>query len=306
MNFKLIFSLLILSFALASCGGNSSSNESEDLVLADSIIAPESLEVSKESMVELIDNVSSPIEIASLLIDEKVPFNKSYIASTANIDNIISDFDCAINLGILGTDLGYLNLYEKTSSVMSTVAGINELSNKLKVGQFFNFSLLKRLATNSNNLDSLIYTSIASFNNMDDYLRSNNRTNVSALIVAGVWIESTSLATMVYSERPNKKIAERIGEQKLILNNLVLIVENYSSDNRFADLAIDLKELKAIYDNVKITTVEGEPESVVENGMLVIRQTSESTVHITDEQIDEIAHKVSSLRDKIINNSINS
>ena len=303
MNYKLLFLILSLPLVFTFCVNTVS--DSEDLI-ADTVTSTNSVEISKENMNDLISNVSSPIEIASLLLNEKVPFNKSYIANTDNIDNLISDFDCAVNIGILGADLGYLNIYEKTSSVMSTVAGINELSNKLNVGHFFNFNLLKRLATSSKTLDSLIYTSIMSFNNMEAYLRANDRTNISALMVTGVWVESTSLATMVYKEKPNKKIAERIGEQKLILDNLVLIIDNYKSDSRFAELATDLQELKTIFDDIKITTVEGEPESVVENGMLVIHQTSESTVHITDDQIELIAQKISILREKLINNNFSS
>jgi len=300
MKIKHLLFTILSSSLLFACSSNSTSSE-DDFIQSDSIIAPESIEISKESMDDLIDNVSSPIEIASLLIDENVPFNKDYIATTDYIDDLITDFDCALNLGILGTDLGYLNLYEKTGSVMSTVAAINELASRLKVGQFFDFVLLKRLATNSSNLDSLIFTSISSFNNMDDYLRSNNRTNVSALIVSGVWIESTFLATQVYQEKSNPKIAERIGEQKLILNNLVLIMGNYKSDPRFTDLLEDFNELKRLYKDVQIVTVESEPISKVENGMLVIIQTSESKVLITDAQIKEIGELVASLREKYIN-----
>ena len=303
MNNKLIFLVLLFPILFTCCVNTIADNE--DLI-SDTTISTERVEISKESMTELISNVSSPIEIASLLLNENVAFNKSYIANTNNVDNLISDFDCAINIGILGADLGYLNIYEKTSSVMSTVAGINKLSNKLKVGQFFNFSLLKRLATSSKTLDSLIYTSVSSFNNMEAYLRQNDRTNISALMVTGVWVESTSLATMVYKDKPNEKIGERIGEQKLILNNLVIIIDNYRSDSRFAELAIDLHELKTIFNEIEITTVEGEPETVVENGMLVIHQTSESTVHITDDQIELIAEKVSILREKLINNNLSS
>jgi len=300
MKIKHLLFTILSSGLLVACSNNTT-NIDDDFIQSDSIIAPTSIEISKESMDDLIDNVSSPIEIASLLIDEKVPFSKDYIASTDHIDDLVTDFDCALNLGILGTDLGYLNLYEKTGSVMSTVAAINELASRLKVGQFFDFSLLKRLATSSNNLDSLIFTSISSFNNMDDYLRSNNRTNVSALIVSGVWLESTFLATQVYQNKTNKKIAERIGEQKLILNNLVLIMQNYKGDPRFEDLLSDFDELKKLFDKVKIVTVESDPISKVENGMLVIVQTSKSDVIITDEQIKEIGDLVSSLRRKYIN-----
>ncbi len=303
MKLKHLVLMLFASSLLFSCSNSKSTND-EDLTQTDSVIAPESIEVSKQSMGELIDNVSSPIEIASLLKDEKVPFNKEYIVNTDNIDNLVSDFDCAINLGLLGTDLGYLNLYDKTSSVMSTVSAINELANKLKVGQFFDFTLLKRLATNSDNLDSLIYTSISSFNNMDDYLRANKRTNISALIVTGVWLESTYLATQVYHEKSNKKIAERIGEQKLILNNLILIMKNYKSNPRFAKLLKEFQALKKTYDGINIVTTDTEPISKIVNGMLVIKQTSKSTVHITDEQIDQITTEVNDLRNKVINNNI--
>lgn len=300
MKLKHLFLILLASSLTFSCSNNTS-DDSEDFTQIDSVIAPESVEVAKESMAELIDNVSSPIEIASLLLDENIPFNKEYISSTDNIDNIVGDFHCAVNLGILGTDLGYLNLYEKTSSVMSTVSAINDLSNNLKVGQFFDFELLKRLATNSNNLDSLIYTSISSFNNMDDYLRENNRTNISALIVTGVWIESTYLATQVYTDKSNPKIAERIGEQKLILNNLILILENYKSDPQFAKLLNDFMALKELYDDVSIVTTDAEPESKIVNGMLVIVQNDSSTVNITDEQIAKITAEVQKLRNSIIN-----
>jgi hypothetical protein len=184
---------------------------------------------------------------------------------------------------------------------MSTVSAINDLSNKLKVGQFFDFELLKRLATNSNNLDSLIYTSISSFNNMDDYLRENNRTNISALIVTGVWIESTYLATQVYTDKSNAKIAERIGEQKLILNNLMIILANYKSDPQFAQLYDEFTNLKAIYDDISIVTTDAEPESKIVNGMLVIVQNDDSKVNITDEQIAKIAAEVEKIRNSIIN-----
>lgn len=300
MKPKHLLLFFLASIFTFSCS-NSTNSTDEDFTQIDSVIAPASVSVAKESMVELIDNVSSPIEIASLLLEEDVPFNKEYISNTDNIDDVVGDFHCAINLGILGTDLGYLNLYEKTSSVMSTVSAINDLSNKLKVGQFFDFDLLKRLATNSNNLDSLIYTSIASFNNMDDYLRDNNRTNISALIVTGVWIESTYLATQVYTDKSNPKIAERIGEQKLILNNLILILDNYKSDPQFAKLLNDFQTLKQIYEGISIVSIDAEPESKIVNGMLVIVQNDNSTVNITEEQIAKIATEVQKLRNSIIN-----
>ncbi len=297
-NLLSLIAIFGLGFMISCGDGDSNSNDA--LVVPDSLMNNTGFEVAPESMQNIINNVSSPIEIAGLLLDEKVPFSTAYIAPTKDMEKMVSGFDCAVSLGILGTDLGYLNLYEKTGSVMSTVSAINDLASKLKVGQFFDFELIKRLALNSSNLDSLIFTSIQSYNNMDAYLRENNRTNISSLIITGVWIESTKLLTDVHKKTNNIKIAERIGEQKLILNDLVLILENFSKDPKVGGLLVDLKALKTIYDGVIITNTKGESESYIEDGMLKIRQVSTSKVEITKEQIVEIGKRIDSLRDKLI------
>lgn len=295
---KILNLLVIMGLGLAfSCGDGGSKDA---LIMPDSVITTTGFEVDSATMQGIINNVSSPIEIAGLLLDEKVPYSSAYLAPTNQMEKMVSGFDCAISLGILGTDLGYLNLYEKTGSVMSTVSTINDLATKLKVGQFFDFELIKRLAQNSSNLDSLIFTSIQSYNNMDAYLRENNRTNISSLIITGVWIESTKLLTDVNKKANNPRIAERIGEQKLILNDIVLILNNFSKDPKVKILVDDLKSIKTIYDGVTITTTQGESETYIEDGMMKIRQVSSSKVDITKEQINEIAKKIDALRDKLI------
>jgi hypothetical protein len=81
---------------------------------------------------------------------------------------------------------------------------------------------LKRLAINNEDLDRLMFLSVNSFNRMDRYLRDNNRNNLSTLIVTGVWIEGLYLATQVYKDKPDKRIADRIGEQKNYIERPVI------------------------------------------------------------------------------------
>ncbi len=141
--------------------------------------------------------------------------------------NLTTSYQQSLNLGIYAADLGYLNMYNKTTAVIDYLTAIKTLSDQIKVGQFFDFTTLKRLATNSKNLDSLMYISVHSFNQMDKYLHSNNRTNLSTLIVTGVWIEGLYLGTQVYKVSPDKELADRIGEQKLTLDQLVLVLDKY-------------------------------------------------------------------------------
>ena len=240
--------------------------------------------------------------MAALVKGLDVPYSKRYLAATNAVDNMNTSFRQAFNLGVYGADLGYLNMYNKTGTVIANMAAIKTLSDELKVGQFFDFSTIKRLALNNENLDSLMYISVSSFNNMDTYLRENNRSNISSLIVVGVWIQGLYIATQVVAETTdnNEEVIERIGEQKLILNDLLLILKNYKSDKKFYDLIQDVEKIKKEFEPVRITYEVGEPEAKEVDGMLVIIQNSTSHVEVSEEQIKKITGVIEEIRNKLI------
>lgn len=295
---KLILYLLPLIFVI-SCkpGGGRNSG----LAAPDSVLNQGALEVSGQAMNEIIENISSPVEIAALMKRVGAPFSNKYLASTDNVSNFNTAYQQAFNLGIYGADLGYLNMYNKTSSVLNYLTAIKKLSDDVQVGQFFDFTTLKRLATNNQNLDSLMYISVHSFNQMDKYLRENKRGNLSALIIAGAYIEGLYLATQVAKEKDFKDLTDRIGEQKTILGYLMIILKNYSSDPYFAKVIASMEELNTSYADVKITYETGEPQAVEKDGMLTIVQKDVSIVHITREQLNGIIAATQKVRNDLIN-----
>ena len=219
---KLVYILLAV-IMISSCKSRGDRSADNNFEVPDSILN-QGLEISEETMQNVVQNISSPVEMAALIKELGVPYSNKYLSSTTRVENLTTSFKQSLNLGIYGCDLGYLNMYNKTSSVIEYISAIKTLADEIKVGQFFDFTTLKRLATNNQNLDSLMYISVHSFNQMDKYLHSNNRSNLSALIVTGVWIEGLYLGTQVVKEAPNKLLAERIGEQKITLNELILIL----------------------------------------------------------------------------------
>jgi len=289
---------MLLVFGCRS--GNKGSNADADFDVPDSVVTEGELEVSDEAMSNIVQNISSPVEMAALIKALGVPFSNRYLASTDEVDNYNTNFKQALSLGIYGADLGYLNMYNKTTTVIDYLSSIKKLSDALKVGQFFDFTTLKRLATNNTNLDSLMYISVHSFNQMDKYLRENNRSSLSTLIVAGVWIEGLYLATQVAKDAPSHDLAERIGEQKIILNDLMIILNNYNRDPQFAKLIGKFQTIKDLYNDVKITYTKGEPEAVEKDGMLMIIQNDKSIVHITDEQLKAIIQQTEKIRNELL------
>jgi hypothetical protein len=295
---KKILYLLIGVVLINSCHG-SGKKDPKGFGATDTVASEGSLPVDPSAVENLVQNISSPVEMAALIKSLGVPFAQKYMAST-NTDNFNTSYSKAINLGIYGADLGYLNMYSKTSSVIQYITAIKNLADGISVGQFFDFSTLKRLATNNENLDSLMYISIHSFNVMDDYLRKNKRSNLSALMIAGVYVEGLYITTQVAKEKPNKKLAENIGEQKTIFDQLLLILKNYKNDPYFASLIVDMETIQKELDPVKITIEVGAPKSVEKDGYLTIVQTSKSIVNISDDVLKRIIAQTEIVRNKII------
>ena len=216
----------------------------------------------------------------------QVPFSQNYLAESIDANKQSTNFDKALKLGILGADFGYLNMYEKTGSSLDVLSSIRKIAEDIKVGQFFDFESIKRLSKNKSNLDSLLFISIDSYNKIDNYLRSNDRGQLSALMIIGVWIEGQYLATQVVSVYPNKMLSDRIGEQKIILNDLLLLMSPYCNrDPEFTSLCKDMQDIKDKYRDIRITYTQGDPVSVEKDGGLTIKQTETSVVTMSKEQL---------------------
>jgi len=296
---KSILFILLLSVIL-SCQSRKGKLADAELDILDSLEIAADMQISEEALDEIVQSVSSPIEMASLIMEIGTPFSLDYLATTDFVDRYNTSFQMAYSLGVFGADLGYLNIYNKNTQIVDYLTAINKLADGIRVGQFFDFATLKRLATSRESIDSLMYISVSSFNNIDSYLRENNRGHLSALMITGVWIESMYLATQVVNQTPNPALSERIGEQKLNLNNLFLILNPYKSQQQIADLLAQMNEIKEVFDQVDIIYEMGRPETVEKDGMVMIVQNEKSIVQITEEQLQQIISKIEEVRNKLI------
>jgi len=304
MKGKSVLILLVALLFSLSCR-NSSRNSSEFVFPeADSVPVGEAEKLSAEAIADIAKNIASPVEIANLLQSLSVPFSSDYLASSVDANKQPTAFDKALALGILGADLGYLNMYEKTGTSINILSDIRKLAEGLKVGQFFDFEALKRLSLNKSNLDSLLFLSIDSYNQIDKYLRENGRGHLSALMIIGVWLEAQHLATQVAEKYPDPILKDRIGEQKIILNDLIMLATPYCTrDSEFNSLCKYLQDIKESYRNVRITFTLGEPVSVEKGGGLVIEQTETSNVEMTDQQLAGITEVTRNIRDRLVINN---
>ncbi|MFO7851269.1 MAG: hypothetical protein ACQERS_03695 [Bacteroidota bacterium] len=297
-----VFTILIILVLTFSCK-NRGKKESEFIFPeSDSIPVKEAEKLSQEAIDDIVQNIGSPVEMASLLIDLEVPFTAKHLASIEEAGSLSTSFQKALRLGIYGADLGYLNIYEKTGSAVETLSTINKLAEDLRVGQFFDFETLKNLAINRSNIDSLLFLSVRSYNQIDKYLRDNDRGYLSALMITGVWLEAQYLACEIVKDYPHKDLKNRIGEQKIILNDLLMLLLPYNeTSDEYSELYNELEHLKRNYSDVDITYTPGEPETVEKkDGRLIVVQNEESTVIFSDDVLEGIIQKTEEIRNKIV------
>jgi hypothetical protein len=123
-------------------------------------------------------------------------------------------------------------------------------------------------------------------------------------MIIGVWIEGQYLATQVVNIYPDKMLSDRIGEQKIILNDLLLLISPYCKrDPEFISLCKDLQDIKDKYRDIRITYTQGDPVSVEKNGGLTIKQTETSVVAMSKEQLNGVVEITKNIRDKLILNN---
>lgn len=258
--------------------------------------------ISEEVISSIIQQIPSPLEISVLLKESGTKYDRTLLNSPDNISKYNSNYRKALNLGIYGTDLGYTNIYEQNQDGLDYMAAIKELANGLNIGQFFDIETIGRLATNSKNLDSLLLITTQNFNSINHYLQEQNRANLSVLLLTGGWMEAMHITCQVSAKDPaNKELQEKIGEQKIILENIVLLLSFYQEvDPNMASLLEDMKRLQKEYESIEIITTYKESTFEIVDGVMVIKDNSSSEIKITKENIDNIKDIVASIRKKVI------
>ena len=296
--------IVIIGLILAlftACGSEKKSDEQAFLEGLDSA-KTEGPSISEGVIGDILQRIPSPLEISVLLKESGKKYNGGYLNSPESVSNYNSNYKKALNLGVYGTDLGYTNIYEQNQDGVKYMSSIKTLADGLSIGQFFDIETIGRLATNSKNLDSLLLITTQNFNSINHYLQSRNQSNLSVLFLTGGWVEALNILCEVAAANPtNKEMQETIGEQKIILENILLLLSFYKeSDESMASLLTDMEELKKLYDKVNITYTYSESTFEIVDGVMVIKDNSSSTIQITAEDIANIKALTSSIRNKII------
>lgn len=261
------------------------------------------VKLSKEEFYVLIQSIPSPLQSTAMMEMNGIEYDEGVLSSTDNTSQYGSWFSQSVNLGIYGADMGYANVYGETKTSMDYVGSIRDLADQLKVGQFFDISTIKELASKKNDIDALINASQINFQKMNDYLQTQNRGKVSVAMVFGGWLESLYITSTIATQNAKSQdLREIVAEQKLSIEVIETLLSLYSSDDDYKDLALKFDKLKTAFDDIKMVYHEGEVTEVEdEDGNLTIEDTSSTEIIVTAEHVQAIAKVVTEIRKDLIN-----
>ncbi len=297
-----LISIVFLALGILSLSSCRQGPKGEATDLLNDTLISAKVRMDDKLIGEMISSIPNPVEMSALLQKSGVVYSQELLNPVENIKNYNTNFKRAINIGVYGTDLVYMNIYDRTIATLKYLSNVRELAADLRVEQFFDYKTLNRLSESSRNIDSVLFITNSGFDNMSRYLIEQQRGNLAVLISFGTWIESIYIATHLKTVPPHREtINMRIGEQKRVLDNIILLMNTFKQDPAFAELIDDLMILKKEFEKVTITYVYNEPTIQEINGMVVLVDNSRSEVNIDQDIVDQIAASVAIIRNKIIN-----
>jgi hypothetical protein len=296
-NFKLnakVIALGLTSLLIYSCGDPKKPEEGtgDDLPDTDTVKAV-ALNVGGE-----LFSVPSPIQTALLIQKSGVAYDKTILNAGNKNGQYTTDFSKSLNLGIYGADLGYVSMYNQTQDALGYLGAVKQLADKLGVSAAFDQQTMKRINDNISNKDSMLVLVGIAYRASDSYLKTNKRPEISSLILTGGWLESMHFSITAYNKKPTDGIKYRIAEQKQALGSIIKLINSHNMPNA-ADLVKDLEDLAKVYEGISTKYNFVEPTTDEAKKTTYINSTTEIT--ISDEQLKQIAEKITAMREKIVN-----
>ncbi|MCC6578132.1 MAG: hypothetical protein IT228_12390 [Flavobacteriales bacterium] len=243
-------------------------------------------------------NIPSPMETAALLKKAGAEYDKAILNDVKNVDRYTAASKQALNLGIYGADLSYTSVNNQTQESMFYTSCAKKLADRLGVSNAFNDTTLERMEKNMNDRDSLLGIISETFWNVDAYLKENERDNISALMIAGGWVEGLYIATQVAKANATPELRQRIAEQRLSLGDLLGLMDTYvGTDEALAGAKADLKALAELFGP---PAEAGSAQVTQDNGVAVIGG-GQPAVTLTDDQLKAITERTAAIRNAYIN-----
>lgn len=243
-------------------------------------------------------SIPSPVQTSYLVKRLDIAFDRSLLNDDSKVNDYVTEFKQALNLGVYGADLGYASLYNEKATTIKYLNSIQKLTAQLGLDGAFDTSFYDRFKSQGAAGDSMILLMTDAFKKADFFLKESQRKPVTALILTGGWIESLYFACALESKNKSEEVRRRIGEQKRSLASVIEIMEEYNEEGANDALIEKFKDLEVSFNRIKSTYTYSAPETDAEKHVTTFNHTME--VELSTSLLEEIQKKVIEIRNEII------
>lgn len=285
-TFRNGLSVLLLG-SLIACGGGEKDTSNES---AEFDAAKEDL---KKKIEEVTYNIPNPTEVPYLIEATGAEYNAEFLNSKESADGYLTTFSkTAVNLGIYASDVAYLSSYGKTQESIDYLQTVKKLADHLGVVSAVDEVVIKRFENNIDSKDSLEVLINQTVDNVDKYLKDEQRNKVAALVTAGSFVEGLYISTTLVNTYPKDLFSEDqrniiltpvikiILDQHQAIKEVTKLLKSVESDEETEQLIVDFNELLKTYDELNI-------EEQIKNNRADL-MLSDATLKSITEQIDKM------------------
>jgi hypothetical protein len=277
---------------ITACGDEQHIEENLNDVAIDTSLIPE--RATKAQMI--FQTVPSPLETASIFHNAGAEYNSNITNLIENVNNYSTSAKKAINLGVYGADLSYVNIFDQSQETMFYMNCSKKMADGLGITSAFDAETIERIEENMNNRDSLMTIINDAFWITDAHLKENGQDHLSVLIITGGWIEGLYLGTKALNtDAPDENLMQRIADQKYSLDNLVELLATYNNPE-ITVIGKKMQTLQMIFN--KIEEEETETTITDDGGIPTIGGGNTLTIDIAT--ILEITKVIEKIRNEII------
>ncbi len=243
-------------------------------------------------------SIPSPVQAAFAIKNSGLKYQRDLTVPLDRGASLVGKMQQATLLGMYGADMAYVTVHNDGQRALATLQAIEKLGGELELGNAFDRSLLDRFKRNVGSEDSLLRFSGTAFRAADEYLKNNERDDVSTLVLVGGWVESMHLTLADPAAAKTEKLTQRIGEQKSTLDGMVALLREIEEDGANAALVNALVELQAEYTDISPTYTYEKP--VTDPASRTTYINSVTAVSVSEEKMASIAAKVLAIRSMIL------
>ncbi len=239
MKRVLIVSFTILLFA---CTEKSKTNKSITNKDNNKQLSIPSLDIKDGE--ERVFILPAPMQVVSVLGIVDAPYNENLISAPDNYDKLHSTFDKGINLGVYSIDLAYAIVNSQNQKGQDIFMRLNDLTTSLGISESFDKTMGERLEKNFNDIDSASYLLLSAFEEAHLFFEQNNKEKLGLIIISGAFIEGLHFLLNYPDKGKEPEYYSMLQQQKVYLNNILMLLNRHSEDEQVYTLLQDLIKLE--------------------------------------------------------------